>query len=172
MKLSCVEKLNHHLMERTTISRVIGSAPAVSKDILFFMVFSCVSGHDRYYNKYINVKKGGIGGLAMVLAGYVAISYLWEYDHISKKYSHDTQTHTSIQLKCEKKNLMFLSSSRTWPLEEVPLRSFRSHQTFWGWSSTWVPLIFLFSALLCWIWLLWPINNVKIYCCLECSLTC
>ncbi|KAM9746053.1 ATP synthase F(0) complex subunit f, mitochondrial [Menidia menidia] len=39
-------------------------------------------GHDRYYNKYINVKKGGIGGVAMLIVGYVAISYLWEYDHI------------------------------------------------------------------------------------------
>lgn len=45
----------------------------------------CPPGHDRYYNKYINVKKGGIGGIAMVLVGYVALSYLWEYDHISKK---------------------------------------------------------------------------------------
>ncbi|XP_062338638.1 ATP synthase subunit f, mitochondrial isoform X1 [Osmerus eperlanus] len=41
-------------------------------------------GHDRYYNKYINVKKGGVGGVAMLLVGYVALSYLWEYDHISK----------------------------------------------------------------------------------------
>ncbi|XP_041812662.1 ATP synthase subunit f, mitochondrial [Chelmon rostratus] len=39
-------------------------------------------GHDRYYNKYINVKKGGIGGIAMLLTGYIAISYLWSYDHI------------------------------------------------------------------------------------------
>ncbi|KAM9305263.1 ATP synthase F(0) complex subunit f, mitochondrial [Gastrophryne carolinensis] len=39
-------------------------------------------GHDRYYNKYINVKKGGIGGLAMVLVGYITLSYIWEYDHI------------------------------------------------------------------------------------------
>lgn len=50
------------------------------------MLFSLL-GHDRYYNKYINVKKGGIGGVAMLLVGYVAISYLWEYDHISKKYT-------------------------------------------------------------------------------------
>lgn len=50
------------------------------------MLFSLL-GHDRYYNKYINVKKGGIGGVAMLLVGYVAISYLWEYDHISKKHS-------------------------------------------------------------------------------------
>lgn len=48
------------------------------------MLFSLL-GHDRYYNKYINVKKGGIGGVAMLLVGYVAISYLWEYDHISKR---------------------------------------------------------------------------------------
>ncbi|KAI1896135.1 hypothetical protein AGOR_G00091690 [Albula goreensis] len=39
-------------------------------------------GYDRYYNKYINVRKGGIGGIAMVLAGYVVMSYVWEYDHI------------------------------------------------------------------------------------------
>ncbi|KAJ8253794.1 hypothetical protein COCON_G00204060 [Conger conger] len=39
-------------------------------------------GHDRYYNKYVNVKKGGIGGVAMLLVGYVALSYIWEYDHI------------------------------------------------------------------------------------------
>lgn len=45
-----------------------------------------VPGHDRYYNKYINVKKGGIGGVAMLLAGYVVLSYVWEYDHISKKH--------------------------------------------------------------------------------------
>ncbi|TMS15331.1 ATP synthase F(0) complex subunit f, mitochondrial [Larimichthys crocea] len=39
-------------------------------------------GHERYYNKYINVKKGGIGGITMLLAGYVVLSYIWEYDHI------------------------------------------------------------------------------------------
>ncbi|KAM3864463.1 LOW QUALITY PROTEIN: ATP synthase F(0) complex subunit f, mitochondrial [Diretmus argenteus] len=39
-------------------------------------------GHDRYYNKYINVKRGGIGGIAMLLFGYMAISYTWGYDHL------------------------------------------------------------------------------------------
>ncbi|XP_009887526.1 PREDICTED: ATP synthase subunit f, mitochondrial [Charadrius vociferus] len=39
-------------------------------------------GYDRYYNKYINVKKGGLGGISMVLAGYVVISYIWSYSHI------------------------------------------------------------------------------------------
>ncbi|CAI9591743.1 unnamed protein product, partial [Staurois parvus] len=41
-------------------------------------------GYDRYYNKYINVRKGGIGGIAMVLIGYITVSYIWQYDHISK----------------------------------------------------------------------------------------
>ncbi|XP_061740958.1 ATP synthase subunit f, mitochondrial isoform X2 [Nerophis ophidion] len=39
-------------------------------------------GRDRYYNKYFHVKKGGIGGISMMLAAYVTISYIWEYDHI------------------------------------------------------------------------------------------
>ncbi|XP_045568764.1 ATP synthase subunit f, mitochondrial-like isoform X1 [Salmo salar] len=46
------------------------------------LLASIRNGHDRYYNKYINVKKGGIGGVAMLLVGYVALSYLWEYDHL------------------------------------------------------------------------------------------
>lgn len=49
---------------------------------MWFILF--VPGHDRYYNKYINVKKGGIGGIAMLVTGYVVLSYVWEYDHISK----------------------------------------------------------------------------------------
>ncbi|XP_029294402.1 ATP synthase F(0) complex subunit f, mitochondrial [Cottoperca gobio] len=39
-------------------------------------------GRDRYLNKYIHVKKGGIGGIAMVLTGYVILSYVWSFDHI------------------------------------------------------------------------------------------
>ncbi|XP_077109531.1 mitochondrial nucleoid-associated protein 1 isoform X1 [Ranitomeya variabilis] len=37
---------------------------------------------ERYYNKYINVKKGGAGGLTMLLAGYCVLSYSWNFDHI------------------------------------------------------------------------------------------
>lgn len=55
------------------------------KDRAVVSALFSLPGHDRYYNKYINVKKGGIGGVAMLLAGYVALSYLWEYDHLSKK---------------------------------------------------------------------------------------
>ncbi|CAM4519486.1 unnamed protein product, partial [Lepidochelys olivacea] len=39
-------------------------------------------GYDSYLNKYINVKKGGIGGIAMVLFGYVVVSYVWNYEHL------------------------------------------------------------------------------------------
>ncbi|XP_068279911.1 ATP synthase subunit f, mitochondrial isoform X2 [Nyctibius grandis] len=39
-------------------------------------------GYDRYYNKYINVKKGSISGISMVLAGYVLVSYIWSYSHL------------------------------------------------------------------------------------------
>ncbi|XP_069809536.1 mitochondrial nucleoid-associated protein 1 [Dendropsophus ebraccatus] len=36
----------------------------------------------RYYDKYINVRKGGIGGLTMILASYCVLSYTWNYNHI------------------------------------------------------------------------------------------
>ncbi|XP_075755807.1 ATP synthase F(0) complex subunit f, mitochondrial [Pelodiscus sinensis] len=39
-------------------------------------------GYDRYLNKYINVKKGGIAGISMALFGYVVISYIWNYEHL------------------------------------------------------------------------------------------
>ncbi|KAH0629336.1 hypothetical protein JD844_011334 [Phrynosoma platyrhinos] len=37
-----------------------------------------------YYNKYINVKKGGMAGISMLLLGYCILSYAWSYEHISK----------------------------------------------------------------------------------------
>nr|XP_060620219.1 uncharacterized protein C17orf80 homolog isoform X2 [Anolis sagrei ordinatus] len=36
---------------------------------------------NRYYNKYINVKKGGVAGIAMLLFGYCILSYTWTYEH-------------------------------------------------------------------------------------------
>ncbi|XP_034988252.1 ATP synthase subunit f, mitochondrial [Zootoca vivipara] len=39
-------------------------------------------GYDRFVKKYIDVKKPGIGGLAMMLTAYVVISYIWSFDHI------------------------------------------------------------------------------------------
>ncbi|XP_063817237.1 uncharacterized protein C17orf80 homolog [Pseudophryne corroboree] len=38
----------------------------------------------RYYNKYINVRKGGAAGLAMLLAGYCVLSYSWNFNHIKQ----------------------------------------------------------------------------------------
>ncbi|XP_051491197.1 uncharacterized protein C17orf80 homolog [Apus apus] len=37
-----------------------------------------------YYNKYINVRKGGPAGLSMLLAGYCLLSYSWNYQHIKQ----------------------------------------------------------------------------------------
>uniref|UniRef100_A0A8C3T6G6 Chromosome 17 open reading frame 80 n=1 Tax=Chelydra serpentina TaxID=8475 RepID=A0A8C3T6G6_CHESE len=34
-----------------------------------------------YYNKYIDVKKGGAAGISMMLAGYCILSYGWRYEH-------------------------------------------------------------------------------------------
>ncbi|XP_063090245.1 ATP synthase subunit f, mitochondrial isoform X1 [Cavia porcellus] len=39
-------------------------------------------GYYRYYNKYINVKKGSIAGLNMVLAAYVLFSYCLSYKEL------------------------------------------------------------------------------------------
>ncbi|NXH22038.1 ATPK synthase, partial [Bucco capensis] len=35
-----------------------------------------------YYNKYINVKRGGPAGISMLLASYCLLSYGWNYQHI------------------------------------------------------------------------------------------
>ncbi|NXF30447.1 ATPK synthase, partial [Nyctibius bracteatus] len=41
-------------------------------------------GWNSYYDKYINVKRGGPAGISMLLAGYCLLSYGWSYQHISK----------------------------------------------------------------------------------------
>ena len=43
-----------------------------------------VPGWRWYYRRYIDVRKGGIGGVSMLLAGYCVLSYVWSYPHISK----------------------------------------------------------------------------------------
>ncbi|XP_015272682.1 PREDICTED: uncharacterized protein C17orf80 homolog [Gekko japonicus] len=37
-----------------------------------------------YYNRYINVKKGGVAGISMLLLGYCVLSYTWSYEHIKQ----------------------------------------------------------------------------------------
>ncbi|XP_057626855.1 ATP synthase subunit f, mitochondrial-like [Chionomys nivalis] len=39
-------------------------------------------GYDRYYNKYINVRKGSISEINMVLAAYVVFSYCISYKEL------------------------------------------------------------------------------------------
>ncbi|XP_077764050.1 ATP synthase F(0) complex subunit f, mitochondrial isoform X4 [Canis aureus] len=39
-------------------------------------------GYYRYYNKYINVKKGGVAGISMVLAAYVLFNYCRSYKEL------------------------------------------------------------------------------------------
>ncbi|XP_051958926.1 uncharacterized protein si:dkey-21c1.4 isoform X2 [Xyrauchen texanus] len=41
-------------------------------------------GWQWYYRKYINVRRGGIGGISMLFAGYCVLSYIWNYPHLSK----------------------------------------------------------------------------------------
>ncbi|XP_053744116.1 uncharacterized protein si:dkey-21c1.4 isoform X2 [Synchiropus splendidus] len=38
-----------------------------------------------YYRKYINVRKGGVGGVSMLLAGYCILSYIWSYPHLKRE---------------------------------------------------------------------------------------
>ncbi|XP_048347715.1 uncharacterized protein C17orf80 homolog isoform X2 [Sphaerodactylus townsendi] len=37
-----------------------------------------------YYNHYINVKKGGVAGISMLLLGYCVLSYVWNYEHLKQ----------------------------------------------------------------------------------------
>ncbi|KAK2884574.1 mitochondrial nucleoid-associated protein 1 [Channa argus] len=39
-------------------------------------------GWQWYHRRYIDVKKGGVGGLGMLLAGYCVLSYIWSYPRI------------------------------------------------------------------------------------------
>ncbi|XP_003978195.2 uncharacterized protein [Takifugu rubripes] len=41
-------------------------------------------GWQWYYRKYIDVKRGGVGGVGMLLAGYCLLGYIWTYPHIKR----------------------------------------------------------------------------------------
>ncbi|XP_030611443.1 uncharacterized protein C17orf80 homolog [Archocentrus centrarchus] len=53
-------------------------APSHPRDVVEMVQ----SGWQWYYRRYIDVKKGGVGGLGMLLAGYCVLSYIWSYPHI------------------------------------------------------------------------------------------
>ncbi|EHB09652.1 ATP synthase subunit f, mitochondrial [Heterocephalus glaber] len=42
-------------------------------------------GYYQYYNKYINVKKGSIAGLNVVLAAYLIFSYCFSYKELKQE---------------------------------------------------------------------------------------
>lgn len=81
--------------------------------LLWKQLFS-YTGYDRYYNKYINVKKGGLGGISMVLAGYVVVSYIWSYSHLSK-YKQDGWVYSAAWKIAwgNKNNLLLLLEIKT-----------------------------------------------------------
>lgn len=72
------------------------------------------SGWQWYYKKYIDVKKGGVGGVGMLLAGYCVLSYIWSYPRTSK--CARTRAFTAGTLS------LHLVAGRARSLEEVPLK--------------------------------------------------
>lgn len=56
-----------------------------------------LSGWLWYYRRYIDVKKGSVGGLSMLLAGYCVLSYVWSYPHLSECHR---QRHVSEEPRC------------------------------------------------------------------------
>ncbi|XP_061564828.1 uncharacterized protein C17orf80 homolog [Cololabis saira] len=55
-----------------------GSTPTHPRDVVEMVQ----KGWRWYYRRYVDVKKGGVGGLGMLLAGYCVLSYIWSYPHI------------------------------------------------------------------------------------------
>ncbi|XP_040293714.1 uncharacterized protein C17orf80 homolog [Bufo bufo] len=87
-KLGCKESI---LERRSTSKRLmdvrLGELPAWLADRRYSpkMIPEFIEkAWGRYYAKYINVKKGGAGGLSMLLAGYCLLSYSWNYSHIKQ----------------------------------------------------------------------------------------
>uniref|UniRef100_A0A8C6UKC0 ATP synthase subunit f, mitochondrial n=1 Tax=Neogobius melanostomus TaxID=47308 RepID=A0A8C6UKC0_9GOBI len=42
-------------------------------------------GWQWYYRRYIDVRKGGVGGVAMLLAGYCVLSYVWAFPQLKRE---------------------------------------------------------------------------------------
>ncbi|XP_067860235.1 mitochondrial nucleoid-associated protein 1-like isoform X2 [Heptranchias perlo] len=43
-------------------------------------------GYNRYYNKYMNSRKGVVGGVITLFVGYATLSYIWNYDCIKHNF--------------------------------------------------------------------------------------
>ncbi|XP_077056574.1 uncharacterized protein LOC143709781 isoform X2 [Siphateles boraxobius] len=42
-------------------------------------------GWQWYYRKYFDVRRGGIGGISMLLTGYFVLCYIWRYPHLKNE---------------------------------------------------------------------------------------
>ncbi|XP_056626830.1 uncharacterized protein si:dkey-21c1.4 [Triplophysa dalaica] len=42
-------------------------------------------GWQWYYTKYIDIRRGGIGGISLLLAGYCVLCYIWRYPDLKKE---------------------------------------------------------------------------------------
>lgn len=75
MLISCVKNVpyytQHHTIQHWS-------------DCLLSWCDSVSAGWQWYYKRYIDVRKGGIGGISMLLAGYCVLSYVWSYPHLSE----------------------------------------------------------------------------------------
>ncbi|XP_046709568.1 uncharacterized protein si:dkey-21c1.4 isoform X2 [Silurus meridionalis] len=61
-------------------SYLVARTPKTPRDVASMFT----KGWQWYYRKYIDVRKGGIGGIAMLIGGYCTLSYIWHYPHIKK----------------------------------------------------------------------------------------
>lgn len=59
---------------------LVSRSPQRPRDVLEM----AQKGWHWYYQRYIDVKRGGIGGVAMLLAGYCVLSYIWSYPHLKR----------------------------------------------------------------------------------------
>ncbi|XP_033896574.3 uncharacterized protein C17orf80-like isoform X1 [Acipenser ruthenus] len=76
-----------HLAERRLMEVRLGELPAWlgSRELQLTTGLAAMRrGWQRYYSKYIDVKKGGAGGVAMLLAAYCVLSYSWNYQHLKQ----------------------------------------------------------------------------------------
>ncbi|CAL9699216.1 unnamed protein product [Knipowitschia caucasica] len=60
---------------------LVSQSPRRPREVLYL----AQRGWRWYYRRYIDVKRGGVGGVAMLLAGYCALSYAWAFPHLKRE---------------------------------------------------------------------------------------
>ncbi|XP_074870520.1 mitochondrial nucleoid-associated protein 1 [Carettochelys insculpta] len=87
MESSFVERPQVPLLEKPLMDVKLKELPAWLSACDFSpkgLVGAVQKAWSSYYNKYINVKKGGAAGISMLLAGYCILSYGWRYEHLKQ----------------------------------------------------------------------------------------